>query len=294
MNIKKIYGAWLSALTAVFGVDTAKKFDARFRMHRSLNLKNPQTLADKVSYIELHDQSPLAPMCTDKYAVRDYVAQKGYAKALVPLVGGPWSSLDEVNFDILPDSFALKATHGCKMNFIVPDKKTMNLEKCQAEMKRWMTTTYGKYSMELHYTQIPHRMYAETFLGDMARLTDYKFHCLNGIPQFVIAITGRESNGDKAMKATIDLFDMQWNPIFEVTGDGSEVAGTGNVPKPEHFEEMVEMAKRLSEDFKFVRVDLYEKDEQVFFGELTFTPAACVFPYLSDKFVADMGKKLRI
>ena len=186
MSKKMIYGTWLQCLTAVFGIDTAKRFDAKFRMHRSLDLTHPKTLADKVSYIELHRQSPLASSCTDKYAVRDYVANKGFSQTLVPLVGGPWENPEEIDFSSLPESFVLKATHGCKMNYIVPSKDQIDKEKCYQEMHRWMETTYGTYSLEPHYTAIPHRIYAEAYLGDVSELIDYKFHCLNGTPQFVL------------------------------------------------------------------------------------------------------------
>ena len=294
MNIKKIYGTWLQGLTTIFGIDIAKKFDAKFRMHRSINLKNPKTLADKVSYIELHKQTSLASTCTDKYAVRDYVAGKGFGSALVPVVGGPWTNPEDIDFSTLPQSFVLKATHGCKMNYIVSSKDQLNEEKCHQEMHRWMETTYGTYSLEPHYTVIPHRIYAEAYLGDMSELIDYKFHCLNGEPEFVLVISDRKADGDKAMQVTIDCYDMEWNHLPVVCGAGSEVPGQGIILKPKHFKEMIEMSKKLSEDFDFVRVDLYERDDQILFGELTFSPATCVFPYLSEQFLIDMGKKLTI
>ena len=294
MNIKKMYGVFLLSLTKAFGIDKAKKFDAKFRMHRGLNLSNPKSLADKVSYIELHKLSPLASRCTDKYAVREYISQKGYSQSLVPLAGGPWERVIDVDFDILPNSFVLKATHGCKMNYFVPQKVALNKEECLSEMNRWMNTVYGTYSLEPHYALIPPRIYAEEYLGDMSGLIDYKFHCLNGIPTFVLVMSDRSVDGDKAMKVTIDCYDMEWNHIDAVCGAGSEVPGQGKVQKPKHFDEMIEMAKKLSEDFAFVRVDLYERNDQILFGELTFSPATCVFPYLKEDFLEEMGSKLKI
>ena len=294
MNIKKIYGKFLGLLTNLFGIDVAKKFDAMFRMHRNLNLKHPRTLADKVAFLELHKQSPLASECTDKYAVREYVKKKGYQQSLVPLSGGPWKDLNEFDFNNLPDSFVLKATHGCKMNYIVPDKALINKEECINEITRWLNTTYGTYSLEPHYCVIPHRFYAENYLGNISDLIDYKFHCLNGVPTFVLVMSDRKTNGDKAMKVTIDCYDMKWHHMDVVCGAGSEVPGHNLIPKPKHFEEMIEMAKKLSEDFDFVRVDLYEIENHIFFGELTFSPAACVFPYLTKQFLENMGEKLSI
>lgn len=294
MALKFIYGTILNGLTAVVGIDAAKKFDTRLRFHRSLNLKNPETLADKVAFIELHEQSVLASQCADKYAVRAYVKEKGYEDILVPLAGGPWSRVEDVELEKLPGCFVLKATHGCKMNYIVPNKTQLDRMHCYKEMKRWMRTNYGTYSLEPHYTKIPHRIYAEEYLGDMSALIDYKIHCLNGVPQFVMAVTDRKVNGDAPMQVTLNLFDMDWNPIFEMKRAGNEIPGDCKVAKPNHFDEMVEIAKRLSEDFKFVRVDLYEINDRIYFGELTFSPACCIFPYLTDQFIREMGKRLSL
>ena len=292
MKVKQIYGKLLMWITKIAGSNAAKKFDTKFRFQKKLNLTNPQTLADKVSYIELHDQSPLASLCTDKFAVRSYVESKGLAAILVPLVGGPWDLVAQIDFKEMPDRFVLKATHGCKMNYIVSDKSKLNEIECHKEMNRWMSTTYGTYSMEPHYWEIPHRIYAERFLENADQLTDYKFHCLNGIPQFVLVCSDRKADGDKAMKVTLDLFDMQWNHIPEIVSAGAEMPGDGSVKKPPQFDEMKKIAEILSEDFKFVRVDLYELHDRIYFGELTFSPGCCVFPYFTDKFNQEMGKKL--
>ena len=199
-----------------------------------------------------------------------------------------------MDWNVLPSSFVLKATHGCKMNFFVKSKENVDRNVCKREVSRWLNTTYGTYSVEPHYIPIPHRFYAEKYLGDISGLIDYKFHCFDGEPLFVIAFTDREPNGDKAMKVTINLLDMDWKPIHEVVGYGNEKPGNGDIPKPKNFDKMIEYAKILSKDFKFVRVDLYDRDEGVLFGELTFSPAACVFPYLSERFLLEMGKKLKI
>lgn len=294
MNIKMLYAQVLGGISAIAGVDAAKKFDANLRFHKKLNLKKPATLSDKVTYIELHEQSPLAPSCTDKYAVRKYVEDKGLGDTLVPMVGGPWSRVEDVDFNTLPNSFAIKATHGCKMNYLVPDKSKMDIEQCRKEMTRWIATTYGGYSMELHYLTIPHRIYAEKYLENANQLIDYKIHCMNGRPEFILVCSDRKANGDAAMQVTLDLFDLEWKHIPELIPSGSEVAGGGTMTKPQKLDEMIDIARKLSEDFKFVRVDLYELDGKVYFGELTFSPGSCVFPYFTHKFDLEMGERLSI
>ena len=294
MNIKKIYGNVLQIAVRVFGVDFAKQFDSEFRFHRKLDLKNPKTLADKVSYIELHKQSPLASVCSDKYAVRDYVTEKGLADILVPVAGGPWTRVEEINFNALPAQYVLKATHGCKMNYIVKDKKKLNENECKKELQRWLDTTYGIYSMEPHYMKIPHRIYCEQFLEEQSKLMDYKIHCLNGKPEFIMVSSDRYSNKDEAMHVTQELYDVDWNPIFEVRRAGFEIPGDGKKCMPENLDEMLRIARILSAGIDFVRIDLYNLSGRIYFGEMTFSPACGVFPYMTDKFISEMGGKLQI
>lgn len=196
MRLKIIYGGVLTAFSKLFGVDFAKKFDTALRFRRSLNLRNLVSLADKVTYLELHDQSPLAAECTDKYAVRQYIKDKGLEEILVPLVGGPWNTIKDIDFSTLPESFVLKATHGCKMNYLVPEKEKLDREKCRKEMDKWLKTTYGTYSMEPHYEKIPHR--------------------INGVPQFVLVCSDRvvTETGNQICR---HIFDMDWRTLDGLT-----------------------------------------------------------------------------
>ena len=250
-------------------------------------MNQPKSLADKVTYLELHDPSPLAPKCTDKYAVRQYVEEKGYEDILVPVVGGPWSKIEEVDFTTLPESFEFKATHGCKMNYLVPEKGKMDKKKCVNEMSKWLKTTYGTYSMEPHYLKIPHRIYAEEYLAYANKLIDYKFHCMNGIPQFVLVCCDRVTT-ELGNNVSRHILDMNWKPLKGL----DETADV--VKKPEHLEQMIEIARKLSADFKFVRVDLYDINGKVYFGELTFSPTNGVFSHYTQEFLDEMGAKLVI
>ena len=288
MNKKEVYGGLLSCITAVAGIDNAKKFDTLFRDHKKLNLKNPQTLSDKVSYIELHEQSPLAASCTDKYAVREYVTNKGLGDILVPIYGGGYTRFEDINLTELPDSFAIKATHGCKMNYLVPEKEKLDKNKCVAEMSKWLKTTYGTYSMEPHYLEIPHRIYAEEYLADADKLIDYKFHCMNGVPQFVL-VCGDRVVTEMGNSISRHIFDMNWKPLVGLTDETSD-----KIERPEHLEQMIDIAKKLSADFKFVRVDLYDINGKVYFGELTFSPTNGVFSHYTQEFLNEMGNKLQI
>ena len=288
MNIKSGYGKILTGISKLFGVDTAKKFDTRLRFQRDLNLNQPKSLADKVTYLELHDPSPLAPKCTDKSAVWQYVEEKGYEDILVPVVGGPCSKIEEVDFTTLPESFVFKAPHGCKMNYLVPEKGKMDKKKCVNEMSKWLKTTYGTYSMEPHYLKIPHRIYAEEYLADANKLIDYKFYYMNGISQFVLVCCDGVTT-ELGNNVSRHILDMNWEPLKGLTDETADV-----VKKPEHLEQMIEIARKLSADFKFVRVDLYDINGKVYFGELTFSPTNGVFSHYTQEFLDEMGAKLVI
>lgn len=292
--LKIIYGHILKIITLIFGIGNAKKFDTKFRFKKTLNLKEPQSLADKVTYLELYTSSSLIEKCTDKWEVREYIKEKGLDEILVPVVGGVWNKIQDIDFKELPNEYVLKATHGCKMNYIVKDSKNLNKTNCITEMKSWLRTIYGKYSLEPHYYKIQPRIYAEKYLKDLNGLIDYKFHCINGNPEFVLVCSERKYSKNGKTMVTLDLYDMEWKPIFEVIASGMEIPGKGRVRKPAKFEEMKEIAKKLSRDFKFVRVDLYQIEDLVMFGELTFSPACGVFPYFTDKFLLEQGKKLII
>lgn len=290
-TIKRLYAILLSFIEYLFGIDLAKKFDTKLRFHKSLDLKNPKTLSEKVTYIELHKQSPLAPSCTDKYEVREFVKSRGLENILIPVYGESWSDVNQIDFNTLTYPCILKATHGCKMNYVLHDINNIDLQKCKKELSKWLKISYGTYSIEPHYKTIPHRIYAEKFIDGIDDLIDYKFHCINGNPEFVLTCSQRKANGDAAMAVTLDLFDMEWKHIPEIIGSGNEIAGDGLIQKPETFDRMKEIARVLSRGFEFVRVDLYEIDGNILFGEMTFSPACCVFPYFSKEFDIEMGNK---
>lgn len=291
-SIQKIYSLVLRCIETCFGIDAAKSMDARLRFGRKLNLKNPKSLADKVSYLSLHKLSAEAVRCTDKWEVRGYVAEKGLEHILIPVHGVPVTSADDLDFSLFPKQFVLKATHGCRMNYICFDKEKMNQSECLKNIRQWLKTTYGTYSVEPHYRKIPHRVYCETYIGEPGQLIDYKIHCLNGKPSFILACSARAAEEGEGSSVAMYLYDTEWNPIDELQNYRGHGPGSGSIAKPQMLDEMLAVARNLSEDFDFVRVDLYETDGKVWFGEMTFTPANGVFPSYSQEFLEREGEKL--
>ena len=280
------YRKLLNAVATVAGPAAAKRLEARYRFGRKLNLKNPKTLADKVSWIELNTENPLATTCTDKYAVREYIAQRGLGDILIPLCGGPWTEAGDIDIDALPDAFVMKAAHGCGMNYICKDKLKLNKADFMACAEKWLKEDYPRACVEPHYKKIPHRLYAEKFIGGFdSGVVDYKFHCFNGTPQFILACSNREVSVKK------NLYDLEWNPISGIKGHEKN---DHELPCPELLGEMIAVSRVLAKDFEFVRVDLYSCEGKVLFGELTFSPAAGVFPNFTDDFVSHWGGTLQV
>ena len=284
-QLREIYRIGLFAGTKIFGVQTTKKFDAYFRFHKHLDLKNPATLSDKICWLELNEANPMTSQCSDKYAVRKYVQDKGLGELLVPLYGNVYCDPDEIDFETLPNQFVLKATHGCELNIICANKQSLNWKKAKAQMRHWLHTPQWRMCLEPHYLSIQPRIICEKYLGDMASMIDYKFHCLNGEPQFVLVCFDR----DKKLK--LSIYDLHWNRLDEICDNHHS---DKFIPPPTKLKEMISVSRVLAKDFKFVRVDLYEINGVIYFGELTFTPATGILPYFSDRFLLEYGEKLQI
>ncbi len=285
MNIKKLYRTILKASTKMIGIRATKEWDARIRFRRKLNLNDPSTLADKICYMELYQENKLKIQCSDKYAVRSYVKEKGLEHILVPLCGGPYEHIGEVDLASLPSAFVLKASHGCAMNIICNDKEKLDIEQTKKTLLQWFQEDYDRACIEPHYKKIPHRVICEEMLQDAESIIDYKFHCFYGKPDFILACGNRIHGVQKK------VYTLGWEPLDVMVG---KEKGTYEFERPAELEQMIEISKILSRDFDFVRVDLYDIKGKIYFGELTFSPAAGIFPNFSQEFVAEKGKLLHL
>ena len=200
-----------------------------------------------------------------------------------------WNSADEVNFDGLPERFVLKCNHGSGMNIIVKDKNTVNIENVRSQLGKWMNQDFAfKVGFESHYHWIDRKVFAEELIGDgTGNLKDYKFWCFNGKPKFW---TINDGNGHSNW---MNFYDMQKNRLPYIRTDFA-----GNPPEeiiiPDTYEKMVCYTHKLSNDFKFVRVDFYDFNGRIYLGELTFTPGAFAFRYKNPEDDIKVGNLLTI
>lgn len=227
------------------------------------DLKNPQTLSEKLQWLKLHYHQPLLTQCADKYAVREYVAEKIGEQYLIPLLG-VWDKPEDIDFEALPDQFVLKVNWGSGQNIIVKDKSKLNKSEVLKKLKKWTRREQNHYyyGFEWAYKDIQPKIIAEKYIEQLdGQVFDYKFKCFNGEPAAVLLCK------DRGEKVVYEDYDLDWQPCqFEA------MSTKGNSAKPENLQEMVALAAKLSVGFPFVRVDFYNIDGQIFFGELTFYP----------------------
>lgn len=259
------------------------------RMGKPLNLDSPKTFTEKLHWLKLYDSTPLKSRLADKYAVRSWIAEKIGAEYLIPLLG-VWDNAYDINFDELPNQFVLKCNHGSGMNVICRDKKSFDKQRAREKLNAWLAEDFSTLHLELHYTRINRKIIAEKFMANenLPDLIDYKFWCFDGKPVVVQCET------DRSTDLRFDYFDMNFNHTNIERSDHKLSDHPEKIPPPKNFELMKKLAATLAEGFAFVRVDFYEIDGKVYFGEMTFTPGAGNFYYKSAGTDEYLGSLLKL
>ena len=232
---------------------------------------------------DTHEWSRLS----DKIAVRDYVISKGLGAILIPLYG-VWDNADDIDFNSLPNSFAIKTNHSSGSTIIVLDKASENLELLRQRLKLSMAERFGYESAEPHYLRITPRIMAEQLLPPPTNV-DYKIWCINGKPQCIMTFSNRNLESGSFV---LNVYDLNWQKHSEWVS--SRYQKSDDVPKPKMLSEMIEYARVLSEGFPEVRVDFYHTNQGVFFGEMTFTAACGRMTSLSKEYLTYLGSLVRI
>lgn len=269
MKRKLVYG--IGRMLCGISPTLASRYWYYFNFRKPLDLKNPVTLNEKLMWLKLNTyrNNPLVSKCSDKYAVREYILERDCGELLNELYG-VWDSVEEIDWEALPESFVLKCNHGCGYNILCPDKKKMDIAATKALLDKWMHTDFWRKLAEVQYRTITPKIVCEAFLGRGGQLYDYKFYCFHGKAEYVLVCTEREQG-----KPRFYFFDRDWK-LCPITRDGKAAEEDFHLEKPEHLEEMFQYAERLAEPFPFVRVDLYYVDGKIYFGELTFVPSGAL------------------
>lgn len=233
--------------------------------HKKLNLKNPQTYNEKLQWMKLYDRNPLYNQLVDKYDVRSFITERIGEEYLIPAYG-VWDKFEDIDFDSMPDEFVLKCTHDSGSVYICHDKSKIDMPWLQKRFNEALKGNQYHGGREWAYKDVKPRIVAEKFMVDDSGigLKDYKFFCFNGEVKAMFIATERNIPGEDVK---FDFFDENFQHMpFKHGHENAKVTPK----KPEGFEEMKEIAKKLSEGLRQVRVDLYNINGKIYFGEMTF------------------------
>lgn len=301
-----IWGAISSILNRLGIISTEKLYEIRVKTHycklapseyqlqlkkwlkvinQDMDIENPSTYNEKIQWLKTNDYSELKSKLSDKYVVREWVKDRIGSEYLIPLVG-VWNSVEEIEFKSLPDAFCIKANHGSNMNLIVKDKNAIDFELTKKKIKWWNKVNFGWEGFELQYVNIPMKYIAEEYIEQMdGNLFEYKIHCFNGYPKIIQVIGYRDNESHTASEA---FYDTNWfrNDNMYHTYQQAK----NGFDKPDNLCELLTIASKLSEGFKYVRVDLYDLDGSIKFGEMTFTPANGLGNWQDEKIAKMVGE----
>lgn len=258
---------------SVFPRQFSKRQFKKF-LGQKLNLSNPVGLNEKITWLKLntYKHNPLITKCSDKYAVREYITECGCQEILNELYG-VWKKAEDICWEDLPSSFVLKCNHGCGYNILCSEKELINIDDACIKLNRWLREDYWLIFAEFQYKDIPKRIICEKYLGKS--IVDYKFYCFNGKPLYVLVCVGR-SDGKQSHSFGYEdpkfyFFNRDWEMSL-LTKDS--LNNPIDIEPPKNIEQMWIIVEKLCKPFPFVRVDLYDANGKVVFGELTFTPSA--------------------
>ncbi len=260
------------------------------------DLRNPQDLNEKILWLKLFSDTTKWTELADKYKVRNYVESLGLEKYLVKLYGH-WINVKDINFDVLPNSLIFKVNNGDGKgtNYIVKDLRTENKEELCILFEKWLNRkNIGALSAEPQYKNMIPCIIAEELLpipSGYSSLVDYKIWCINGEAKYIWTCCDRDEDGGGADVMT---YDLEWNPHPEFSVFTSEYRKGRLLPKPDNLDEMLELAEKLSNGFPQLRVDLYNIEGKIYFGELTFTSQGGMMDFYTPEFLYKIGKDVKL
>ena len=306
MTVKRLFRLFKNGIKYIFNrkyrftVDTYRgkyvklsdedyvKLATKVYFEKEIDLDNPVTFNEKLQWLKLYDRKPQYTTMVDKYLAKKYVADIIGERYIIPTLG-VWDSPDEINFDILPNEFVLKCNHDSGGLYICKDKQGLSTDdicRVKQTLKKFFETDYYRYRREWPYKDIKRKIIAEQYMVDESgyELKDYKIYCFNGEPRMILVCKNRFGQGGH----TEDYYDLQWNHLPIRQAD--HMNSTCDIPVPECLSEMIVLAKKLSIDTKFVRVDFYVVQGKIYFGELTFFPASGFFKFIPKTWDEKLGR----
>lgn len=256
---------------------------------KRLDLKNPKSFSEKLQWLKLYDRNPLYIKLVDKYEVKRIVGEKIGEEYIIPTLG-VWNSFDEINFEILPNRFVLKSTHDSGGIVICKDKDSFNKDKAREKLEASLKQNFYYATREWAYKEVPRRIIAEEYMEDSEtqELRDYKFFCFDGVVKALFIASDRQ---DDTVDTKFDFYDVNFTHLDFRNGHPN---ANKEIKKPVTFEKMKELAAVLSKGIPQVRVDFYEVDGKIYFGELTFAHWGGMMPFEPEEWDYKFGEWIKL
>lgn len=261
----------------------------KLEMGYRLNLQNPQTFNEKLQWLKLYDRNPEYTKMVDKHEAKKYVANIIGKEYIIPTLG-VWEKFEDIDFNKLPNQFVLKCTHDSGGLVICKDKTKLNIEEAKKKISKSLKRNYYYYGREWPYKNVKPRIIAEEYMATAKQkeLIDYKFFCFNGEPKFLYVSEGLSNHATAKISFTnmnyekTDFYRRDYKP-FELLPQ-----------KPMNFDKMKELVEKLSKNIPFLRIDFYEIEGKIYFGELTFFPCSGYIPFEPEEWDEKLGDMLEL
>lgn len=287
----KVWENWfMQSPWAVILTDrTHIKMRYKLKMGKKLNLKNPKTFNEKLQWLKLYDRKPIYTTMVDKYAAKQYVAERIGEEYIIPTLG-VWDNFDDIDFTELPNQFVLKCTHDSGGLVICRDKSRFDIETAKAKLEKSQKRNYFLVHREWPYKNVPHKIIAEQYMEDTKteELRDYKFFCFDGVAKALFIATDRQKEGEEVK---FDFYDMDFKHLGFMQGHPNAAVSPA---KPETFDEMRQLAEKLSKGIPHLRVDFYEVNGKAYFGELTFSHFSGMVPFNPEEWDETFGSWIKL
>lgn len=253
-----------------------------------LDLNNPRTYNEKLQWLKINDIHPEYGKLVDKIEAKKYVANIIGDKYIIPTIA-EYDNVDEIEWDILPNQFVVKTNHGCGGMVICKDKHLLNIANAEKILRNALKKDYYKKNKEYPYKYVKKRILVEKYMEDeTGELRDFKFFCFDGNVFCLFVATDR---GKKDEETKFDFYDMDWNLLPFINGHPNSGK---KMDKPHNFELMKELASKLSIGFPHLRVDLYNINGKIYFGELTFFHWSGIVPFNPVEWDYKLGEKIKL
>ncbi len=263
-----------------------------FKMKKFMNWKNPKTYTQKAQWLKVYDRDPRYTKMVDKSEAKKHVADIIGCEYIIPTYG-VWDNYDDIPFDELPDKFVIKPTHDSGSLIICRDKSKLNHISAKKKLESTLKNCYYDYGREWPYKGVKPRILVEEYMEESnsatQTLTDYKFFCFDGEPKIVMTVIGGHEDESQVSR---QMYDPNWK-LYEVGIRGKKFIDNPQ-PRPENLDKMLELARKLSSGHRHLRVDFYDINGKIYFGELTFFHMSGIETFVPKSFDKTFGDFINI